>query len=277
MQDQPERTPEQIREHYQVEKKLANRLRKSTRQERKTLYTTLYDELFRRVPHHPQLVKKATPEETAQEVAYHLRHLKSFLTPDTVFLEVGPGDCALALAVSKAVKTVYAVDVSEEITKNIQTPENFTLVLSDGTSIPVPDHGVDVAYSYQLMEHLHPEDALDQLANIYRALAPGGIYLCITPNRLNGPHDVSRHFDPVATGFHLQEYTVAELDRLFQDTGFSTRRILIPLKSLRLFLPVGLIKLMENTVRAFPPFLQKRFASSWLGTKLFGVRMLGIK
>jgi hypothetical protein len=31
------------------------------------------------------------------------------------------------------------------------------------------------------MEHLHPEDAFEQLRNIIRALAPGGRYVCITP------------------------------------------------------------------------------------------------
>jgi predicted SAM-dependent methyltransferase len=34
---------------------------------------------------------------------------------------------------------------------------------------------VDLAYSNQLMEHLHPDDASEQLANVYRALKPGGV------------------------------------------------------------------------------------------------------
>ena len=39
------------------------------------------------------------------------------------------------------------------------------------------------------------------LANLYRALKPGAVYVCITPNRLSGPHDISLYFDSVATGF----------------------------------------------------------------------------
>ena len=54
---------------------------------------------------------------------------------------------------------VYAVEVSEEITGNLAFPRNVRLLLSDGTSIPVPDASVAVAYSNQLMEHLHPDDA----------------------------------------------------------------------------------------------------------------------
>jgi hypothetical protein len=57
------------------------------------------------------------------------------------------------------------------------------------------------------MEHLHPEDALEQLQKIRRTLARGGVYVCITPNRVNGPHDVSGLFDDEARGLHLREYS----------------------------------------------------------------------
>ena len=79
----------------------------------------------------------------------------------------------------------------------------------------------------QLMEHLHPDDALDQLQNIFTALTSAGVYLCITPNRLNGPHDISMYFDEVATGFHLHEYTITELSDLFKKVGFSKVRVYI--------------------------------------------------
>jgi SAM-dependent methyltransferase len=115
---------------------------------------------------------------------------------------------------------VYALDVSAEITRTDTLPANFSLILSDGTTIDVPPDSITVAYSNQLMEHLHPDDALEQLSNIYRALAPGGIYICVTPNRLTGPHDISRHFDPVATCLHLKEYTNTELMALLRRVGF---------------------------------------------------------
>ena len=104
-------------------------------------------------------------------------------------------------------RQVYALDVSAEITSRVSLPSNFKLILSDGTSVPLPPESVDVAYSNQLMEHLHPDDALEQLQGIWRALRPGGVYICLTPNRVNGPHDISQYFDSVATGFHLKEYT----------------------------------------------------------------------
>jgi SAM-dependent methyltransferase len=272
-----QRTPDEIREHYEIEKRLANRLRNSTAEERQTLYTSLYDELFRSVHHHPQLTIKSSPEESIRKVAYEIRHLQPFLTRETTFLEIGPGDCALSFEVAKRVKTIYAVDVSEEITKNVSYPPNFKLILSDGASIPVPAGSVDVAYSNQLMEHLHPDDALNQLHNIYNALAPGGIYICVTPNRLNGPHDVSMYFDTVATGFHLKEYTVTELSHLFQTSGFSKMRVLVSIKNIRVFLPVLPVKICEEMLSLFPHSFRKLLASSWPIAKLLGIRLVGTK
>jgi SAM-dependent methyltransferase len=274
---QQQRKPDQIREHYEIEKQLAHRLRNSTSEERQTLYTSLYDELFSSVHHHPQLTKKSSIEESARKVVYEIRHLKPFLKRETTFLEIGPGDCTLSFEVSKLVKTVYAIDVSDEITKNLSHPPNFKLILSDGASIPVPVGSIDVAYSNQLMEHLHPEDALKQLHNIHDALAPGGIYMCVTPNRLNGPHDVSRYFDAVATGFHLKEYTVGELYHLFKTSGFSKMRIFIPLKKIRVFLPVFPVMLCEKMLSVLPYSIRKSIASSWPVAKLLGIHLVGKK
>jgi SAM-dependent methyltransferase len=141
----------------------------------------------------------------------------------------------------------------------------------------VPGGSVDVAYSNQLMEHLHPDDALEQLHNIYKALVPGGIYMCVTPNRLNGPHDISKHFDRVAMGFHLKEYTVTELCHLFQTAGFSKVRILVSLKIIRVLLPVLPAKILEKLLNFLPYSFRKSLASSWPVAKLLGIRLVGTK
>jgi len=109
----------------------------------------------------------------------------------TYFLRSVPAIVAYRLRQAKVARQVYAVDVSVEAVGAIDPPENFSLIISDGVSVPVPGGSVDVAWSAQLMEHLHPDDAREQLGNIYRALKPGGVYICITPNRISGPHDIS--------------------------------------------------------------------------------------
>ncbi len=241
------RTRKRIEWHYEVEKELANRLRDASQSERQTLYTTLYDELFRRVPDHPMLTRKQEQGECPTRVVQEMKFLRSFLKPNYTFLELGPGDCKLAIQIAKRVRHVYAVDVSTVVTDN-RFPPNVELLVSDGTSVPVPENSVNVAYSNQLMEHIHPDDAIAQLKNIYRALVPGGMYICITPNRLTGPHDVSEYFDDVATGLHLREYTNRELEALFTDVGFSKTKSLIKSQGYKLpFLtPVFPLKWLES-------------------------------
>lgn len=208
-----------VEEHYRIEKELAQRLRHASRNERLHLYREVYEELFRSVPYHPMLTRKASAGETQRDVVRYLRQLRPFLRKDATFLEIGAGDCALSFAIAGIVNRVYAVDVSETITARDWSPPNFELVLSNGIDVAVPPGTVHVAYSTQLMEHLHPDDAFEQLQNIHRALVPGGINR-VTPNRLGGPSDVSRFFDRTATGFHLKEYTIGELARIFRQVGF---------------------------------------------------------
>ncbi|OYW71058.1 MAG: hypothetical protein B7Z37_28835 [Verrucomicrobia bacterium 12-59-8] len=271
------RTPEQLRQHYEVERELADRLRHATKEQRRTLYSEVYDELFKRVPQHPQHTNQSSPERLAADVAEKMEILTPFLTPKTVFLEVGPGDCELAKTVASKVAQVLAVDVSDEITRKRTLPENLRLVLSDGSTIPVPPGSVDVAYSNQLMEHLHPEDALEQLRHLHAALAPGGVYLCITPSRLTGPHDISGLFEHEATGFHLKEYTVGDLAALFRQVGFSKVRIIFGGHHKFMLLPTWPTVICEKLLDLLPHALRKSIALTPPFRWLFGVRLAGFK
>lgn len=271
------RTLDQIKEHYEIEKELASRLRNSHREERKHLYTSLYDELFLRVPYHSQLTRKASSQATVRAVKAKMKLLKSFLKPEITFLEVGSGDCSLSFEVARQVKEVFAIDVSEEVAKSSDIPENFKLIISDGCSIPVPENSIDVAYSNQLMEHLHPEDAFEQLQNIYRALAPGGIYICITPNRISGPHDISKYFDKVATGFHLKEYTVTELSQLFYDVGFSKVKICLNVKYAYIKISPVLSIACEKFLNSLPTLPRRKLAKVFPIKRLIKVQLIGNK
>jgi len=141
--------------------------------------------MFQRTPLHPQLIIKSSPQKKAIKISRIMKYLNHYLEKDTSFLEVGPDDCSLFLEVAKHVKKVFAADVSNEIVKDLPHSGNFTLILSDGCKIPLPADSIDVVFSNQLMEHLHTDDAFDQLRNIFNVLNTGGVYLCVTPNRLN--------------------------------------------------------------------------------------------
>jgi SAM-dependent methyltransferase len=267
----------QRRAHYEVEKELAGRLRRATGEERRHLYSAVYRELFERVPDHPMLTRVADPVATAQAVHAQMRLLGRFLSPQSTFLELGPGDCTLSFEVASHVRQVCAVDVSKEIAITRTVPDNFTLIVSDGCSIPLRDNVIAIAYSNQVMEHLHPDDALAQLREIHRVLAPGGQYLCITPNRLSGPYDISRHFDAVATGFHLKEYTVTELNHLLKEVGFSKIRICVGVKGRFALVDAVSARWLESALSRMPTLLRRRLARLFPFRSLLGIQLVGVK
>ncbi len=270
------RTDERLKEHYEVERALADRLRHAKRDDRTQLYSAVYDELFRRVPDHPQVTRKHDPREQEAAVDERLELLSRLLNDDSVFLEIGAGDGGLCDRVAQRVRKCYALDVSREI---FDKPGhvNVEFVLSDGRTIGVPDGSITVAYSYQVMEHIHPDDAREQLTNIFRALAPGGGYLCVTPNKLNGPHDISRYFDAVATGFHLKEYTVTELRKLFREIGFRSVHAYVGFSHRYFRVPAGIVSALEALLGVLPRAVALRMASLPVVRNLLFISLLGVK
>lgn len=271
------RTLEQLREHYAIEKELATRLRNASKEERTRLYTALYDELYRRVPLHPQLTQRADAASQARAVSRQMRLLRRYLSPTSTFLEVGAGDCSLSREVSRHVRKVYAIDVSNEITKGEIFPENLELIISDGSSISIPPGRATLAYSCRLMEHLHPDDAGDQLKNIFVALAPGGKYICVTPNRFSGPYDISRYFDDVATGFHLKEYTFTELERLFREVGFGKIEAYSGGQGVYVKMRPSVILWCERVLGRLPFSLRRTTAYALPFRALLGITIVGTK
>ena len=272
---------EALLHHYTVERELAARLRNAPAGERVGLYAQVYDELMRRVPQHPQLLARSAPgwrERRERSVGWQLAMLARFITPGTVFLEVGAGDCALSRRIAPRVKRVYAVDVTDSVAGKEPFPLNMTLALSlDGIQMPVPEGGIDVAFSNQLMEHLHPQDAEAQLRAVCRSLAPGGVYFCITPNRLYGPCDVSQYFDDVATGLHLREYSARELRALLLDAGLSRVRFSAGGRGRMAPVPYAAVAAFESLLESLPRRLRKRLARSAPARALLGLRVAAIK
>jgi len=211
---------ERLLYHYQVEKELAAKLKAASRLERPAVYPAVYEELFQRVRDHPSRTRASSREARIAQVRELLKVIEPWLNEAVIYLEIGAGDAALAREVAKRVRRVYALEVSRTIIESRDLPDNLEVMIIQGIDVPVSPGSIHLAYSNQVMEHLHPEDAHDQLLNINRALKAGGKYICITPNCLTGPHDISRYFDVAASGLHLKEYTVSELKRMMQAAGF---------------------------------------------------------
>ncbi len=166
------RSIEQLRQQYDVERELARRLHEAP--DTRGLYSAVYDEFLRRVPHHPAVAQKSDAATQAAVVALQLRLLEPFLASRPRYLEVGSGDCALAIELSRRLPRVIAVEAGSEILSEVGGAGNVEIVVSDTPPYPLPDASVDLAFSSHVIEHLTPRDALLHLRDIRRLLAPGG-------------------------------------------------------------------------------------------------------
>ena len=271
------RAPERLRVHYLAERQLADRIRATkTYAERQAIFASMYDELFRLVPDHPRLAQKgASTEARERDIGWNLAQLAPYLVRGCTFLEIGAGDCALSARVARDAKQVYAVDISDQHQGTL--PMNVKVVLTDGRGIDVPAESVDLAFSDQLMEHLHPDDALEQLRNIHRALKPGGVYMCVTPNRVYGPSDISAFFDDEPRGFHLKEYTLPEILAVFRAAGFPKAHVYVGARGHFLRVPALFVRAVEATLQAMPAPLRRRLADMKVFRALLGLRVAAIK
>jgi hypothetical protein len=101
-------------------------------------------------------------------------------------------------------------------------------------------------------------DVVEQLRNVLEVLAPGGRYVCITPNRLGGPHDISKYFEETARGLHLKEYTLTELDRLFRSTGYDHVSICTSVGGSCFEVPAASVRPAEFLMSGLPYRMRRR-------------------
>jgi SAM-dependent methyltransferase len=215
-----------LRRQYELEQELADRLRRAPKAERWRLYGPVYDEFFRRLPNQPQLAQKADPEARAALSDLQIRLLEPFLEGVETFLEIGSGDGSLVRRLAPLAPRVFAVEASETVVAGEEAPPNLRILRADSERIDLPGASVDLSFSCHFVEHLHPDDLADHLEEVLRVLRPGAPYVCVTPNRLLGPHDVSKHFSDVPRGLHLAEYGHRELGRALEAAGFRRVRVL---------------------------------------------------
>jgi SAM-dependent methyltransferase len=269
--------PGQREKHYRIEKALALKLRNASKEKRRELYAGLYDELFRLVPYHPQITARERGAGRSCSVRKEMGMIRRHLGNSDVFVELGAGDCALSREVSKLVSTVIAVDVSREIADQQSSPSNFSLLITNGQDLELEDESADIVYSNQLMEHLHPEDAGELIDEVFRVLKPGGRFICRTPNRLTGPHDISRWFSESAKGLHLREYTSGQLVSILHDAGFRGFEVFSGGKGKFIKVPLDTVVRVEKTLETMP-FAARRAIRDFLPVRLLlGINMVAFK
>lgn len=268
---------DQLRQIYDVETELASQLKHADPSERKKMYSPVYEEYFKKLPFHPQITIKKNPELQKSRVSFQLRQILPFSDRRKMFMEIGAGDCSLSIAISKYFDTVYALEVAPEMIENVNFPRNVKSILFDGFDIPLGSESIDVAYSNQLMEHLHPDDAEDQLKSIYRVLKKKGVYICITPNRIAGPSDISWWFTDTPVGFHLKEYSAVDLKKIFKLAGFSKVIGYTIIKEKKIDIPFPAIRFIEAIAEWLPVNLRYNFVKLGPVSLVFNSIIVAIK
>jgi SAM-dependent methyltransferase len=198
---------------FEKERELAQMIRNAAPDDRPRAYREAYGQLYKLFP------DIATDEaEERNRVFTTISFLEGFVGSAEVAYEVGAGRCLLARALAKRFKRVIALDVTS-LTDAANWPSNLQHVVFDGMHIDAAAGSADLVVSDNVLEHVHPDDALPQLREMVRVLKPRGYIAILTPNNVNGPHDISADFCRRPEGLHLKEYSSLEMKKLFQEAG----------------------------------------------------------
>jgi SAM-dependent methyltransferase len=253
-------SPGKILGEYRTERALRWRILNAPAAERGALYVAAFEEVLRRSSEDLES-RRLLIERSRTHAAATARALRRYIDRNAHVVEVGPGDGRLALMLASAVRRVTMVDVRDTLARMSDRPANLGLLVTDGTGAPLPPASADLVFADQLIEHLHPADAEAIHRDIFTALRPGGAFICYSPNRLLGPHDLTRYFDGEAPeGLHLREYSLRELAELLRRRGFARVRPLVGARSLWLPAPLWLLGLVEDGLAALSPRARRRLA-----------------
>jgi len=208
----------------------ADRLRAVAAEARPQAFREVYDQVLRRILAQRPLDAKALRLGANDKIALFIRATAG---GGHSILEVGCGFGATALHVGRGQREMVGVDAAPtaiETARHLAAgrPE-MRFEVMDATRLEFPDGRFDLAYSIDLIEHLHPDDVGRHLLEIRRVLRPGGRLVVKTPSELTGPHEGK---DPGDQGFlHFREYRYGTLLPLLREAGF--RRLRAPALSMR--------------------------------------------
>ena len=184
---------------------------------------------------HPlPLTGERTLPGIADERYWFLRHVIAYRAAGEVVaahtfpgvLDAGCGEgYGLALLADAGAGHVLGVDldgptVSHARQRYAATDHRIEVAVAELREVPLPDDSIEVAVSFQVIEHLH--DIPGFLAELRRVTRPGGQVLLATPNRLTFTPDSDTPVNP----FHTVEFTATELTTLLERAGLTVERML---------------------------------------------------
>lgn len=130
-------------------------------------------------------------------------------------LEAGCGEGYGADLIADVARKVIGIDYDEATVAHVRARyPRVDIRHGNLAELPLPDGVVDIVVNFQVIEHLW--DQAQFVAECYRVLRPGGVFLVSTPNRIT----FSPGRDAPLNPFHTRELNAAELTELLEDAGF---------------------------------------------------------
>lgn len=248
----------QLKTHYELEKRLAQKIINADENSRAEVTRGAYDELYQTITWHPGI--GVSKEERYIRAQKKFDMYRFFLPSSGKILELGCGSGELCeVFYNNGYEHIVGIDAS--ISK-IKMQHNIKILQRDITNIDkIFDETFDVVISYQVFEHLYPDDVPKIFSKVFKLLNKGGIFCFDTPSSVGFPRDISKFFDRIPKGFHLKEWKHREIYDELKKAGFKGiyTPIIYPFYSSNLALPCKFKCIMEDVIEKIPSLIIQEY------------------
>jgi 2-polyprenyl-3-methyl-5-hydroxy-6-metoxy-1,4-benzoquinol methylase len=208
-----------LRQHYFLEKNICIRI--SALDRNNPLRTKLFAEVYEIAHNYMQIyVESGFMRHDFVSNKLFGKTIDKMFTKRGDMLELGCGKGNLLLTFKNLGWNCKGVDIDTNHVLNEvkQDVESYDILFYRDA------RRYDLIVIDQVLEHIPKNDCLYFLKNSYDMLKKGGVLISRAPNRLTGPHDVSRWFLPLgskAEGTHFNEMTLCETINVMRKAGFT--------------------------------------------------------
>jgi ubiquinone/menaquinone biosynthesis C-methylase UbiE len=135
---------------------------------------------------------------------WHRYLLAREYAPGKRVLDIPSGEGYGSHLLADVAESVVGIDIAPDAVAHASEKyrrDNLSYLAASGTKVPLPDASFDLIVSFEMIEHIHEQDAF--LDEVNRLLKPDGVFLISSPNRVEYTEK---------TGYK-NEFHVRELDK----------------------------------------------------------------